>query len=488
MLGKKKVRQENLFFPARRQVTGKHGLLRDMNAHIDFTPFRERAAAYFSDVGRPSIDPAVMVKMMFLGYLFGIRSDRAIVEEVIDRDSFREFIGYGPEEDIPTHANFTNWRQKLGPQVFKDFLGDIVCQCQKGGMRLGSCRLFDSTRVKARASKDSSAKVELELSEQPDEYLDAFDWQSQTDKAEDDPRYGKKLVINTNDPEARLIRHGNEPSRFVHKAHFEIDSATGLVVNTMAGHKSDHLAMVELLRQESRHVDSIGADKGYSAVECFRELEKMGIKGFIPVLDHSNDKGNKYHLADFTYREEEGAYICPGGNVLRFVCIDSKGNKRYQAKATDCSVCPLRLACISKGKRRTLTVNADRLLIEKMKFYGRLPKYARVMRKRKTLMEGTFGHAKVWCGMHRARGIGNDAMEIQAAVTAVVIDVKKLIAHLRRASSGAYWHVLRLFGRFRRLPAALQAVFRPHIAYTRSELVKVRLGANHPIILEKGTC
>jgi hypothetical protein len=133
-------------------------------------------------------------------------------------------------------------------------------------------------------------------------------------------------------------------------------------------------------------------------------------------------------------------------------------------------------------------VNADRLLIEKMKFYGRLPKYARVMRKRKTLMEGTFGHAKVWCGMHRARGIGNDAMEIQAAVTAVVIDVKKLIAHLRRTSSGAYWHVLHLLARYKRLPAALKAVLGPHIAYARSELVKVRLGANHPFILEKGTC
>ena len=487
MLGKKKVRQENLFFPARRQVTGKHGLLRDINAHIDFTPFREKAASYFSDQGRPSIDPAVMIKMMFLGYLFGIRSDRAIVEEVIDRDSFREFIGYGPEEDVPTHANFTNWRKKLGSQVFRDFLGDIVCQCEKGGMRLGSCRLFDSTRVKARASKDSSAKVELELGEQPDEYLDAFDWQSQTENPEDDPRYGKKLVVNTNDPEARLIRHGNEPSRFVHKAHFAVDSATGLVVNTMAGHKSDHLAMVEFLRQENRHVDSVGADKGYSAAECFRELERLGIKAFIPVLDHSNDKGNKYHLSDFTYRKEEDAYICPGGNALRFVCMDSKGRKLYRANRTDCASCPLRSACISKGNRRTLTVSADRQIIEKMKYYNRLPKYARVMRKRKTVMEGTFGHAKVWCGMEKARGIGNDAMEIQASITAVVIDVKKLIAHLRRASSGAYWHVLRLLGRIRRLPAALQAVLGSYIADTRSELVKVRLGANHPIILRNGS-
>lgn len=123
-----------------------------------------------------------------------------------------------------------------------------------------------------------------------------------------------------------------------------------------------------------------------------------------------------------------------------------------------------------------------------MKFHSRLPKYARIMRKRKTVMEGTIGHGKVWCGMDRARGIGNDAMEIQAAITAVVIDVKKLIAHLRRASSGAYWHVLHLLARYKRLLAALKAVLGPYVAHTRSELVKVRLGISYPFILEKGIC
>jgi len=422
MLGKQQVRQENLFFPSRQQATGKHNFLRQINENVDFTGFRQKAAPHFSDIGRPSIDPVAMLKMMFLGYLFDIRSDRMIVEEVIDRDSFREFAGYGCDDSIPTHANFTRWRQRLGPEVFKDCLVDILTQCKAGGMRLGNCRLFDSTRVKARASTNSSAKVELEPEVQPQEYLEAFEWQ------EDDP-HGRKLVVNTNDPEAKLIRHGNEPSRFVHKVHMGVDSKTGLVTDVMVSHRADHQVMIELLREEEG-IDCVGADKGYCATECFRELEAMGIKAFIPVLDHSNDKGDKYHLSDFAYRAEDDTFACPAGRTLRMICAQpAKNRKTYAAKQSDCAQCPLRDRC-TNGKRRTLTVSADRPLIDRMKFYALLPRYARVMSRRKAVMEGTFAHAKAWCGMSRARGIGRDAMEIQATLVAVVINVKKLLTHL----------------------------------------------------------
>lgn len=462
MLGKQRVRQENLFFPSRQQATGKHNLLRQIGKNIDFTGFREKAAPHFSDTGRPSIDPVAMLKMMFLGYLFDIRSDRMIVEEVIDRDSFREFVGYGCDDSIPTHANFTRWRQRLGPEVFKDFLVDILSQCKASGMRLGNCRLFDSTRVKARASTTSSAKVEIEPEVQPQEYLDAFDWQ------EGDP-HGRKLVVNTNDPEAKLIRHGNEPSRFVHKVHMGVDSKTGLVTNVMASHKADHQAMIEFLRTEEG-IDCIGADKGYCATECFRELEAMGIKAFIPVLDHSNDKGDKYHLCDFVYQTGDDTFICPAGKTLRMICTQpAKKRKTYAIKQSDCAQCRLKDRCTS-GNRRTLTVSSERQLIESMKSCARLPRYARVMSRRKAVMEGTFAHAKVWCGMSRARGVGRDAMEIQAALVAVVINVKKLLAHLGEDPFSSFRPVFALVSRLLKVSDGLR---RSYGAFMRSELVNV---------------
>ncbi|MDM7912305.1 MAG: IS1182 family transposase [Methanotrichaceae archaeon] len=432
MLGKRKARQEDLFLQSRSQISGKQALLRQINRHIDFSSFRKQAASFFSDTtGRPSIDPEVMVRMMFLGYLFGIRSDRELTDEVIDRDSFREFLGFGADEAIPDHSNFTRWRQRLGAPAFREFLRDLISQCEKSGMKLGSCRLYDSTRVKARAGVNTTARTELTPQESPDDYLEAFEWQTEEEKATEDPRYGKKIVTNTNDPEARLLRHTGEPSRFVHKVHIGVDSATGLVTDVMSTHKKEHLAMIEMLRREEHKVESIGADKGYSAVECFRDLEAMGIEAYIPVLDHANDKGEKYHLSDFTYDARTDTYTCPAKKKLTFAGIDRRKNCRlYTARPKECASCSLRSQCLRGKTRRALHISEDRPIIERMKEVNRLPKHARIMDRRKTVVEGTFAHAKNWLMMDRARAIGREAMEIQALLVGAVINVKKLLAHL----------------------------------------------------------
>jgi IS5 family transposase len=472
MLGKKKQRQENLFSPLCSHVSDRQALLRTINSLIDFTPFRVKAAPYFGDTGRPSIDPIVMIKMMFLGYLFDIRSDRKLVDECADRISHREFISYGPDENIPTHANFTRWRQLLGPQTFKEFLYEILSQCEKGGMKLGNCRLFDSTRVQARAATASNAKVELELESQPDEYLDAFIWQTDHDEPTEDSRYGEKLVVSTNDPEARLLRHSNEPSRFVHKVHAEVDSKTGLVVDIAVSHKTEHEMMIEFLKKESRPVECVGADKGYSTADCYKDLLSMGITPFIPVFDHANDKGKKYHLSDFIYQPETDSYICPAGKELRYAYITRRNQTAYIAAESDCQSCPLRDKCLNKGKRRTLTVSEDRWLIEMMKQQNRLPKYIRVMQRRKTVMEGTWAHAKEWLGMSRARGVGRASMEIQASLVAVTINVKKLLGHLgdtQKSASGTLFALINL------LLGVTKASMKAKIAHIRREVVKVRL-------------
>jgi len=295
-------------------------------------------------------------------------------------------------------------------------------------MRFGSCRLYDSTRVQARAAVSTSARAEVTPQETPEDFLLAFEWQAEK---EEQPRRKQKIVINTNDPEARLLSYGKEPARFVHKVHFGVDSKTGLVMDAVSTHRKEHLAMLEMLRREERRVESIGADKGYSTVECFRELEYMGIEAFIPVLDHANDKGNKYHLSDFTHLEESDIYICPAGKALSFGSVDRKKRSRtYYAKAQDCCMCPLRTKCLSKGKRRVLSVSEDRPLIERMKLANQLPKHSRIMNRRKAVIEGTNAHSKNWHGMSKARGIGSEAMEIQALMVGAVINVEKLLAHL----------------------------------------------------------
>jgi len=433
MLGKKQRLVKNRFVQGHGQVTRTQVRLREIDNIVDFTFFRNTVAHFFSPIGRKSIDPVVMLKMMFLGYLCALRSDSQIIEECIDRQSFREFLGYDEVENIPAHTNFSNWRKRIGPEAFEDALANIVAQCEAANMRLGNARLFDSSRIKARASISSSpAKAELELAENLEDYLQAFEWQTYYENPKDDPRYGEKLVVNSNDPEARLLRYSNEPSRFMHKVHWEVDCKTGLVVNTTASHKPEHEIMLDFLRTEKRNVISVCADAGYSDIECYKELERMGVKAYIPFRDHANDKGKKYHHVDFIYDKEEDIYTCPNGKRLRrYVRDKSRRRTGYKAEKTDCACCPMRDSCIDKDtNRRTLTISDDRPYIETIKQANQMSAYKRMMRRRKTVMEGSFAHAKTWCGMTLTRGLGLAAMRIQAAITAMVINVKKLVAHV----------------------------------------------------------
>lgn len=116
-------------------------------------------------------------------------------------------------------------------------------------------------------------------------------------------------------------------------------------------------------------------------------------------------------------------------------------------KGIDCISCPLRDKCIDKEtKHRTLTITDDRPYIDKIKLSNLMPDYKRMMRK--TVMEGTFSHAKTWCGMRYARGVGRASMWIQAALTAIVINIKKLVVHVRKIAKNGqlsrtqciFWH------------------------------------------------
>ena len=132
--------------------TGKRELLHQITPLLEVRAIREQARPFFATTGRPSIDPVVMVKMMLVGYLFGIPSDRRLVEECADSFAIREFLGYRPEEPLPTHPNFTHWRRRLGAEFFRDLLHDTVRRLVARGRELSPVRSLAATAVKAPAS------------------------------------------------------------------------------------------------------------------------------------------------------------------------------------------------------------------------------------------------------------------------------------------------------------------------------------------------
>lgn len=185
MLGKRRLRQESLFGPVRRETRVSKELDR-LKAISDFGWLREECADKFADDGRPSIAHEVLAAMILLGFWFRIGSDRELCDECEDRLSFREFIGISDDEQIPVHSSLTHWRKRLGKEVFQKFLRYSVEVASDAGLKPGRCRMLDSSLVKAQADAHSAARIDLDPVLDANDYLDALgDWEEAAVRAGD---------------------------------------------------------------------------------------------------------------------------------------------------------------------------------------------------------------------------------------------------------------------------------------------------------------
>lgn len=464
MIGKKKSGQGRLFSPVRREtrVSLELGRLSDI---IDFGWLRNACEDKFSAEGRPSIAPEVLGAIMFLGFWFNIDSDRELCEECEDRLSFREFIGIADDEQVPVHSSLTHWRQRLGRDVFQQFIAHSIEVAVKAGMTVGRCRMFDSTLVKAQADAHSPARLDLDPILDANDYLDRLgEWEDDVvspepveercaDKKETGKRRqskasnrkhggrrtksnkkkllsGKSIAVNTHDLDAKLISRPGRTSAFYHKAHFEFDSASGLVMNADAGHYWEALKMMEFISGETHALDTVVADTGYFDCESQLWLAQRGICSHISVRDNSNNSGRVFGIDAFAYNADRDEYICPNGKRVSRQGTSAAGEKRYATGRGSCTDCEFADYCFSgkrKSDRRQLTLCVGRELIEAARQRNACNRYTRLKIKRSIICEGSIGTMKNYGGLRKARWVGEEAMVIQAMMAGAVHNLKKVL-------------------------------------------------------------
>jgi transposase len=452
MQGKRGSRQRELMFeePRTPNTPGRR-LLQEIDGLVDWSVVARRSAEFFSHTGRPSIDPIVMVKMMLVGYLFGVPSDRRLVEECADRLSFREFLGYGLSEALPTHASFTHWRQRLGSEFFRALLHDIVRQCVEHGMHLSSARTVDGTSVKAQADEHGPI-VSVPAGQDPDTFLASFWTDEVKPSSEPEPpapeaiphladeeseeaaeplagppnaRKPKPTPISLHDPDARMQRKGGEVSAFRYHASFCADVATGLVMDATAGALERAETALEHVRRDPFEVRELVADALYNDGETLAALQGLGVTTYVPQPAPTT---NYLPASAFTYDAEANAFLCPAGKHLRWYRY--RKDKRlhyYIAHESDCTACPLKAKC-TKAQRRTVTRTLHAEGLDRCVRDGR--RYALLKRSRR-IHEHLNRMAKRDHALTRARALGLEAMQIQATLTAIAIDLKKLVWHAR---------------------------------------------------------
>ena len=161
MMGRKALAGKLFYQVSLEEVVPAGHLLRRVAEAVDWSVARRLTRRFYSHVGQPSIDPVVLFKMALLGYLYGLPSERRLVDEIRVNLAYRWFIGYDLDEAIPDHSVLSKARRRFGPTIYEAFFTEVVRQCERAGLIRGDRLFLDSTLVAAHADLGRVGSREL---------------------------------------------------------------------------------------------------------------------------------------------------------------------------------------------------------------------------------------------------------------------------------------------------------------------------------------
>ena len=332
-------RSEPLFYYFRLedQIPDDH-LLKRLDRFIDFEFVRERLRNTYSAIGRPSIDPEVLLRLLLVGYLYGITSERRLMEEVRMHLAYRWFSRLGFEREIPDHSTFSKNRhgRLRGVGVFLEVFEEIVRRCLEAGLVDGKRLTVDGTMVTANASPQRGTKPEqlsevAKVSRTVREYL--ADLARANPVSENDekpaPRSVAARYVSTTDPDACWASKYGARSVPSYLNHYLIDNANCIILGveaTQARFRQETLAARRMLAQVKERFgvcpESLGADKAYGSGEFLAWLLERNIQPHIPVIDRRHQTHRRFTRDQFQYDPLANVFCCP-----QDICSKRERNK-----------------------------------------------------------------------------------------------------------------------------------------------------------------
>ena len=325
-------------------------------------------APYYSEIGRPSIDPVLMIRMLIIGYVFAIRSERQICRELQVNLAYRWFCELGLEDAIPDHSAFSRARHERFREsaVFRRVFERVVVACIEAGLVGGEGFAVDASLIEADANRQRS--------------IPGVEWKKQIDPAAanravkeylatlNDAAFGaatevQPKFVSRSDPAAQWTGALKGPAFFAYADNYLIDVQCGVIVDVEASRAIRQAevgaARTMLERTEERFglkPQRLAADSAYGSAPMLNWLvvEKQ-ITPHIPVIDKSRREDGTFSRADFRYDATRDIYECPGGKQLRTSGIVHDGKTLlYRASKVDCDPCPLKPHCCPKEPQRKI--------------------------------------------------------------------------------------------------------------------------------------
>jgi len=439
MMGHNRNNQDRLFysFSLEDHIAQNH-LLRGIDRCLDLSGLRKQLADHYSHTGRPSIDPELMIRMLIVGYCYGIRSERRLCEEVHLNLAYRWFCRLGLEDVVPDHSTFSKNRHGRFREngTFRWLFEEVVRRCMAEGLVKGEGFAVDASLIEANASHQHS----IQPGERVDwttpeintramrEYLAALDEESLALVV---PR-----KVSLSDPDSRWTAAKGGIAFFAYSTNYLIDTDNGIILDVEAT-PANRVAEVDSTRTMVERVEErfdlkperLIADTAYGSAPMLGWMvEEKGIEPHIPVWDKSERKDGTFQREDFVWDEEANEYRCPAGKALRCNWRPFKSLRTYITKADtiiyraserDCATCALKAQCCPNMTFRKVVRSVHEKARDLARRIATTPEYQRSRYERRKV-EMLFAHLKSILNLGRLRLHGlsgaNDEFTLAAAV------------------------------------------------------------------------
>jgi transposase len=448
MMGRQSDEQTKLFYEFRLEdrVPANH-LLRKIDRFLDLRDLRHELAPFYSNMGRPSIDPELMIRMLVVGYCFGIRSERRLCEEVDLNLAYRWFCRLGLEGRVPNHSTFSKSRHGRFREgdVFRRVFEAVVRRAMEEGLVGGEGFAVDASLIAADANKQRSVPSSADVDWQDlattrrsvREYLQTLDDAAWGAASEVVPKF-----ISKSDPAAQWTGAHKGHAFFAYADNYLIDLKAAIIVDveaTRAIRQAEVGAAKTMIdRTEARFglkPRRLSGDSAYGAAEILGWIvEERNIEPHVALWDKSERTDGTFSRSDFVFDAAANAYTCPGGKLLQKyrrafakprIGVTKDNTLIYNASQHDCAACTFKAKCCPGQPRRKIARSIHEAARDVVRNLRRTPAYLQSRRERKKI-EMLFAHLKRILKLNRLRLRGPFGARDEFLLAATAQNLRKL--------------------------------------------------------------
>jgi len=460
MMGRREDRQVQFLyaFDLDKVVPADH-LVRQIDGVLDLSWVHKELAPYYSHTGRPSIDPVLMIRMLLVGYVFALRSERRLCSEVQVNLAYRWFCKLSVEDQIPDHSVFSRARHERFREsdALRRVFEGVVAMCIAEGLVGGEAFSVDASLIKADVDKKRRVPGEWpinwpkaeEASRAVREYITALD-AARSDKESSDRDAGGSSggsgrgkppkEVSLTDPQATWVARPGVDPFFAYDANYLIDNKAGIIVDAEGtrANRVVEIAVAQTMMERVRcrfglRPQRLAGDTVYGAVRLLKWLVERQILPHIPVWDKSARSDGTFSRADFVFDRSRNVYICPGGKLLHTTGTVIEGSTyRYRASKRDCDGCLFKMRCCPNTPARQVPRDLDEDARDVTRALAKTEAFEQSRRERKKV-EMRFAHMKRIFRLDRLRLRGLSGARDEVLLTATAQNLRRLVKLLGRA-------------------------------------------------------